>query len=219
MLTGVEKHFLSTKGVFPLSTPDILGGFFGLTFGEALPYYILGKELRILALNGEAYYRAAIELCDLHPGKRFCDMLGEDAVVGGAMRQYFTGKFRELELMGWHTFAERMAAEGQKDWLGKIQALDDRVMIGFLEKQILEGAGGVENRGVLEGAVKALQGLASAAKIQAENESAAVAPPIEIRFIPSLNKPIEPETWEKILAEKDPSLVRYFGTSKKGGKE
>ena len=58
-----------------------------------------------MALNGEAYYRAAIELCDLHPGKRFCDMLGEDAVVGGAMRQYFTGKFRELELMGWHTFA------------------------------------------------------------------------------------------------------------------
>lgn len=172
-----------------------------------------------MALNGESYYRAAIELCDLHPGKRFCDMLGEDAVVGGAMRQYFTGKFRELELMGWHTFAERMAAEGQKDWLGKIQALDDRVMIGFLEKQILEGAGGVENRGVLEGAVKALQGLASAAKIQAENESAAVAPPIEIRFIPSLNKPIEPEEWEKILAEKDPSLVRYFGiTKRKSGK-
>jgi hypothetical protein len=169
-----------------------------------------------MGLNGESYYLAAIELCDLHPGKRFCDMLGEDAVVGGAMRQYFTGKFRDLELMGWNTFAERMVADGQKDWLGKIQALDDRVMITFLEKQILEGAGGVENRGVLEGAVKALQGLASAAKIQAENDATTVAPPIEVRFIPSLNEPIEPEEWEKILAEKDPSLVRYFGIKKKG---
>lgn len=171
-----------------------------------------------MALNGEAYYRAAIELCDLHPGKRFCDMLGEDAVVGGAMRQYFTGKFRELELMGWHTFAERMAAEGQKDWLGKIQALDDRVMIGFLEKQVLEGAGGVENRGVLEGAVKALQGLASAAKIQAENESNNAPVAIEVTFVPSLNKPIEPEQMEKILAARDPELAKYFGIKKGGSK-
>lgn len=157
-----------------------------------------------MGLNGESYYLAAIELCDLHPGKRFCDMLGEDAVVGGAMRQYFTGKFRDLDLMGWNTFAERMVADGQKDWLGKIQALDDRVMITFLEKQILEGAGGVENRGVLEGAVKALQGLASAAKIQAEADAAsATVPRVEVVFIQSRDTPAEPKV--AISGEEAPS--------------
>lgn len=166
-------------------------------------------------MEGERYYRAAVRLTDAHPGKRFCDMLGEDALVGLAVRQYFTGDLLDMELVGWNTFCDRMVADGQKDWLGKIQALDDRVMISFLEKQILEGSAGVENRGVLEGAVKALQGLASAAKIQAENESSAVAPPIEVRFIPSLNTPIEPEEWEKILAEKDPELARYFGSGVK----
>lgn len=157
-----------------------------------------------MGLNGESYYLAAIELCDLHPGKRFCDMLGEDAVVGGAMRQYFTGRFRDLDLMGWNTFAERMVADGQKDWLGKIQALDDRVMISFLEKQILEGAGGVENRGVLEGAVKALQGLASAAKIQAEADAAsATVPRVEVVFIQSRDTPAEPKV--AISGEDTPS--------------
>lgn len=157
-----------------------------------------------MGLNGESYYLAAIELCDLHPGKRFCDMLGEDAVVGGAMRQYFTGKFRDLDLMGWNTFAERMVADGQKDWLGKIQALDDRVMITFLEKQILEGAGGVENRGALEGAVKALQGLASAAKIQAEADAAsATVPRVEVVFIQSRDTPAEPKV--AISREEAPS--------------
>lgn len=157
-----------------------------------------------MGLNGESYYLAAIELCDLHPGKRFCDMLGEDAVVGGAMRQYFTGKFRDLDLMGWNTFAERMVADGQKDWLGKIQALDDRVMITFLEKQILEGAGGVENRGALEGAVKALQGLASAAKIQAEADAAsATVPRVEVVFIQSRDTPAEPKV--AISGEESPS--------------
>jgi hypothetical protein len=157
-----------------------------------------------MGLNGESYYLAAIELCDLHPGKRFCDMLGEDAVVGAAMRQYFTGKFRDLDLMGWNTFAERMVADGQKDWLGKIQALDDRVMITFLEKQILEGAGGVENRGVLEGAVKALQGLASAAKIQAEADAAsATVPRVEVVFIQSRDTPAEPQV--AISGEDTPS--------------
>lgn len=164
-------------------------------------------------MDGKAYFDAAVRLTDLHPGKRFCDMLGEDALVGLAVRQYFRGDLLSMELMGWNTFVERMTAEGQKDWLAKIQALDDRVMISFLEKQILEGSAGQENRGVLEGAVKALQGLASAAKIQAENEEEKTVAPIEIRFIPSLNQPIEPEEWERILAEKDPELAKYFGHS------
>jgi hypothetical protein len=97
-----------------------------------------------------------------------------------------------------------MVADGQKDWLGKIQALDDRVMITFLEKQILEGAGGVENRGALEGAVKALQGLASAAKIQAETDAAsATVPRVEVVFIQSRDTPAEPKV--AISGEEAPS--------------
>jgi hypothetical protein len=153
----------------------------------------IGKERVNMGLNGEMYYRAAVRLTDAHPGKRFCDMLGEDSLVGLAFRRYFTGDLLEMELVGWNTFCDRMVADGQKDWLGKIQALDDRVMIAFLEKQILEGAGGVENRGVLEGAVKALQGLASAAKIQADAEAAnAAVPRVEVVFIPSRETPAEP---------------------------
>ena len=168
-------------------------------------YVYQGKTV----MDGKAYFDAAVRLTDLHPGKRFCDMLGEDALVGLAVRQYFRGDLLSMELMGWNTFVERMTAEGQKDWLAKIH----RVMISFLEKQILEGSAGQENRGALEGAVKALQGLASAAKIQAENEEEKTVAPIEIRFIPSLNQPIEPEEWERILAEKDPELAKYFGHS------
>ena len=44
-----------------------------------------------------------------------------------------------------------------------------------------------------------------------EAEMGAGTDGIEIKFIPSLDRPVEPEEMERILAEKDPSLVKYFG--------
>lgn len=159
-----------------------------------------------MALNGEQYYRAAIALTDAHPGKRFCDMLAEDSLCGPAFRKYFIEDFGKLELFGWNTFCEKMRDDGQKDWLAKINALDDGIMLSFLERQILTtaGSGGREERAALEGAVKALQGLASAAKIQAEAEaSSASIPRVEVVFLPSRDKPAEPKV--VIPGEKAPS--------------
>ena len=166
-------------------------------------------------MNGEKYYLAAIALTDSHPGTQFREMLTHDAFVGQAARLYFRDEWRDLELMGWNTFCMKMEAEGQKKWLAKIKELDGNVILDYLESQLMQASrdGKTPNRALLEATVKALQGVTALTKIVADNEVGAGIDGIEVKFIPSLNRPVEPEEWEQILVEKDPSLARYFGIS------
>lgn len=164
-------------------------------------------------LDGERYYLAAIELTDKHPGVTFKEMLSHDARVSQVERLYFTGEWRDLDLMGWNTFCLKMEQAEQKKWLAKIKELDGNVVLDHLESQLMQASrdGKAPNRALLEATVKALQGVTALTKISGEAEGTGVADGIEIKFIPSLMDPIEPEEWEKILAGKDPSLLKYFG--------
>lgn len=161
------------------------------------PFQPRGKEL---TLDGEKYYLAAIFLTDRHPGVQFREMLNHDANVGQAVRLYFQGDLRDLPLYGWNTFCLKMEETGNKKWLAKIKALDNDVILGHLEGQLMYASrdGKTPNRNLLEATVKALQGVTALTKISSENDGM-VADGIEVRFIPSLETPIEPETWEELL--------------------
>jgi len=150
-------------------------------------------------MDGEKYYLAAIFLTDKNPGVQFREMLNHDANVGQAVRKYFQGDLRELPLFGWNTFCLKMEETGNKKWLAKIKALDNEVILGHLEQQLMYASrdGKTPNRNLLEATVKALQGVTALTKISAENDGA-VADGIEVRFIPSLDTPIEPEDAEKM---------------------
>ena len=164
-------------------------------------------------MDGERYYKAAVTLTDLHPGTQFAEMLGHDSLTSQIERLYLQGEWRDLELMGWNTFCLKMEESGQKRWLAKIKELDGNVMLRHLESQLMQASrdGKAPNRALLEATVKALQGVTALTKISADVESGGSAEGIEIKFVPSLNVPVEPEEWEKILAEKDPALAKYFG--------
>jgi hypothetical protein len=160
------------------------------------PYSFLKRN----GMDGEKYYLAAIFLTDRHPGVQFREMLNHDANVGQAVRLYFQEDLRDLPLYGWNTFCLKMEETGNKKWLAKIKALDNDVILGHLEQQLMYASrdGKTPNRNLLEATVKALQGVTALTKISAENDGA-VADGIEVRFIPSLETPIEPETWEELL--------------------
>lgn len=164
-------------------------------------------------MDGERYYRAAIFLTDLHPGVQFREMLAHDSNKSQLERLYFQDEWRDLPLYGWNTFCLKMEEADQKKWLAKIKELDGNVMLGHLESQLMAASrdGKAPNRALLEATVKALQGVTALTKIASDAEVAAGSEGIEIKFIPSLDRPVEPEEWEKMLAEKDPSLCRFFG--------
>lgn len=164
-------------------------------------------------LNGERYFRCAVALTDKYLGVQFRQMLDHDHRVSQLERLYFQDEWRDMELMGWNTFSLRMIEENQGKWLAKIKELDGNVMLGHLESQLMQASrdGKAPNRALLEATVKALQGVTALTKISADVESGGSAEGIEIKFIPSLNVPVEPEEWERILAEKDPALAKYFG--------
>lgn len=164
-------------------------------------------------LDGERYFRCAVALTDKYPGVQFRQMLDHDHRVSQLERLYFQDEWREMELMGWNTFSLRMVEENQGKWLAKIKELDGNVMLGHLESQLMQASrdGKAPNRALLEATVKALQGVTALTKISADAESGGNAEGIEIKFIPSLNRPVDPEEWERILAEKDPALAKYFG--------
>lgn len=148
-----------------------------------------------MALDGERYYLAAIELTDRHPGVQFREMLTHDSRVGQIERLYFVEQWRELPLMGWNTFCLQMEQAGQAKWLAKIKELDSEVMLGHLESQLLQASrdGKGTNRALLEATVKALQGLASATKIQSDSDtSSGSVPRVEVVFLPSRDTPAEP---------------------------
>lgn len=144
-------------------------------------------------MNGEQFYLAAIKLTDSHPGVQFREMLTHDSSVGGATRLYFLDELRDLPLMGWNQFCLEMENSGQKKWLAKIKELDGNIMLNHLEGQLMSASrdGKTPNRALLEATVKALQGVTALSKISSETGSSASE--ITIRFIPSLEKPIEPE--------------------------
>lgn len=167
-------------------------------------------------MDGERYYLSAIELTDKHPGVTFKEMLSHDARVSQVERLYFTGEWRDLDLMGWNTFSMKMEQAEQKKWLAKIKELDGNVVLDHLESQLMQASrdGKAPNRALLEATVKALQGVVALNKVTSDIESGGLIDGLEIKFIPSLDRPVEAEEWERILAEKNPDLVEYFGLNK-----
>lgn len=164
-------------------------------------------------MDGEKYFNCAVELTDKYPGVQFAEMLTHDSRVGQLERLYFQEEWRDLPLYGYNTFCLKMEIEGQKKWLAKIKELDGNVMLRHLEGQLMQASrdGKAPNRALLEATVKALQGVTALAKISGETEGVGSSDGIEVKFIPSLDRPVEPEEWERMLAEKNPDLVRYFG--------
>lgn len=147
-------------------------------------------------MTGKDYYDLALLLTDRHR-KRFCDMMAEDFLASRAERKYFRGEWRGesllmLDLDGWATFTKKLLDAGEQDWLGKIESLDESIMLNVLEKRLLDALegqlleGGTERRmdkDALDGAVKAIQGLVGRSKILGEQRaSSAEQKPIEIRF-------------------------------------
>lgn len=114
-------------------------------------------------MNGEQYFEAAIRLTDLHD-RRFCDMMVDDFRNGQVERDYFVDEFQDLELMGWATFCRRMRDAGQGEWLAKIEALDEEVLLRVISKKLIDA----KNREEADGALKALQGLLSRKKAKDE---------------------------------------------------
>lgn len=151
-------------------------------------------------MNGEKIYRAAILLTDRHQ-RRFQDMLASDLLESEIERQYFTDGFDWMPLMGWQEFCSKMQESGQGEWLSKINRLDEDVMLGLLERRLLEAiegrvtenGGRVINKDVLDGAVKALQGMVSRSKAISEltEQAKSGSEEIVIRFIDSRGEPIE----------------------------
>lgn len=149
-------------------------------------------------MNGELFYLAAVKLTDSHPGVQFREMLTHDSFVGGATRLYFLDELRDLPLMGWNQFCLEMENSGQKKWLTKIKKLDENIMLNHLETRLMEASrdGKSPNRALLEATVKALQGVTALNKVSGEDDFDSDG--IEVRFVPSLNEPIEPETAEQM---------------------
>ena len=174
------------------------------------------RQRKGATLDGERYYLSAIELTDKHPGVTFKEMLSHDARVSQVERLYFTGEWRDLDLMGWNTFCMKMEQADQKKWLAKIKELDGNVVLDHLESQLMQASrdGKAPNRALLEATVKALQGVVALNKVTSDIESGGLIDGLEIKFIPSLDRPVEAEEWERILAEKNPDLVEYFGLNK-----
>jgi len=153
-------------------------------------------------LDGERFYRCAVALTDAHPGTQFREMLNHDFRVSQLERLYFRGEWRDLPLLGWNSFSLRLEEEGQASWLAKIKALDNDVILNHLEEQLMQASrdGKSPNRAALEATVKALQGVSALTRISTESGESGGASEIEVRFIPSLAEPIEPEKLEYFLA-------------------
>lgn len=153
-------------------------------------------------MNGERYYLSAIALTDANPGVTFKEAISHDARVSQVERLYFTGEWRDLDLMGWNTFSMKMEQADQKKWLAKIKELDGNVVLDHLESQLMQASrdGKAPNRALLEATVKALQGVVALNKVTNEAELASAVDGIEVVFVPSLKDPIEPEDREAFFA-------------------
>jgi hypothetical protein len=93
-----------------------------------------------------------------------------------------------------------MLGAGQDEWLSKIDQLDEEVMLGLLERRLLEAlegratdnGGRIINKDALDGAVKALQGMVSRSKAISEQAEASKSGTAEVivKFIGSAGDPI-----------------------------
>lgn len=167
-------------------------------------------------MEGERFFKAAVSLTDAHSGTQFKSMLNHDFRVSQVERLYFTGEWRDLPLCGWNQFCLLMEESGNKKWLAKIKELDGNVVLDYLEDQLMQASrdGKNPNRQMLEATVKALQGVVALNKVTSDIESGGLIDGLEIKFIPSLDRPVEAEEWERILSEKNPDLAEYFGLDK-----
>jgi hypothetical protein len=143
-------------------------------------------------MDGKAYYNAAILLTDKYH-RRFADMMDDDSQVGDAMRGYFTGEFRELDLYGWNQFCRLMTAGGQGKWLDEIQRLDEATMLNKLERQMFDALDKQDKAGrdALDAATKAIQGLVGKSKFLNERNGGVDSEfKLQVEFFGSAGDPI-----------------------------
>lgn len=143
-------------------------------------------------MDGRAYYNAAISLTDKYH-RRFADMLDDDFRRGEALREFFTGEFRELELYGWNQFCRLMTSGGQGKWLDEIQRLDEATMLNKLERQMFDALGKNDRAGrdSLDAATKAIQGLVGKSKFLNERNGGADSEfKLSVEFFGSAGNPI-----------------------------
>ena len=151
-------------------------------------YVYQGKTI----MDGKAYYNAAILLTDKYH-RRFADMMDDDSQVGDAMRGYFTGEFRELDLYGWNQFCRLMTAGGQGKWLDEIQRLDEATMLNKLERQMFDALDKQDKAGrdALDAATKAIQGLVGKSKFLNERNGGVDSEfKLNVEFFGSAGDPI-----------------------------
>ena len=125
---------------------------------------------KVSQVSGKRYYDAAVMLTDEHD-KRFCDMMIDDFRESPIERRYFVGEYRGLPLMGWAAFCRKMEEEGQGEWLGKIEALDEEVLLRVLGRKLID-AGSKEEA---DSALKGLQGMLNRRKVKDDSVAAAQA--------------------------------------------
>ena len=121
-------------------------------------------------MDGKRYYEVAVALTDLYD-RRFEDMMVDDFRSSLVEREYFVGEHGGLELMGWATFCRRMESEGQGEWLAKIEALDDEVLLRVLGRKLVDA----ESKEEADSALKGLQGLLSRRKVKDDSVAAVQA--------------------------------------------
>lgn len=130
-------------------------------------------------MNGEYLYKSAVSMTDRY-GKRFQDMMAHDSSVSIVERDYFVDDFGDVPLMGWNEFCAKMQDTGNGEWLNKISRLDEEVLLGIMERRLLEALEGrlldsgarTVDKDSLDACAKAIQGLVGRSKILTEQRNA-----------------------------------------------
>lgn len=140
-------------------------------------------------MDGKKCFETAVAMTDKYC-KRFCDMVAEDFQRGVVEREYFVDEWEDFELMGWASFCMAMNEAGQGEWLAKINALDEQVLMSQMERQLIAGIGQMDKE-TLDGAVKAIQGLVGRSKVLSEQTTAEEkVPEVIVKFIGAAGDPI-----------------------------
>lgn len=133
-------------------------------------------------IDGEALYGLAVQMTDAY-GRRFQDMVVHDLGVSLAERKYFVDDFADVPLLGWNKLCLTLQEQGDGDWLNKILRLDEDVLLGQMERRLLDALEGrvtdtglrIIDRDALDASAKAIQGLVGRSKILTEQRNAAVS--------------------------------------------
>lgn len=116
-------------------------------------------------------------------GRRFQDMVSHDSACSIIEREFFVGEFANVPLMGWNKMCATLQEQGDGDWLNKITRLDEEVLLGIMERRLLEALEGkmtdtgsrVIDKDTLDACSKAIQGLVGRSKILTEQRNAVIA--------------------------------------------